>query len=180
MQARQVSCADSDCVVRLPQAGQEPSEGPSTTTEHELRALTMFRDANLPCAPQLVAYHRQKQDDRGPLPGGYLTFTIMTKMQGHALFGKFWNMSAAEREEIVPKAVKALHSIYMLGIEPVDRGLRNLIWDPESKQCSIIDFEIWHETEKTFGDEKAEMQRWGLIRTPPAKDHWVAWNQMYR
>lgn len=109
-----------------------------------------------------------------------MTFTVMTKLPGYALFGKFWNFTPEQREEIVPRAVKALHSVYLLGIEPVDRGLRNVIWEPETKTCGIIDFELWNETKETFGDEKAEMQRWGLIRTPPAKDHWAAWNSMYR
>lgn len=102
----------------------------------------------------------------------------MTKLPGISLFGKYWNFTPEQREEIVPKAVKALHSIYMLGIEPVDRGLRNVIWEPETKQCGIIDFELWNETKQTFGDEKAEMQRWGLVRTPPAKDHWAAVSQV--
>lgn len=89
-------------------------------------------------------------------------------------------MTAQERDEIVPKAVKALRSVYALGIEPIDRGMRNVVWEPETKQCGIIDFELWNETEKTFADEKVEMQRWGLLRTPPAINHWAAWNQMYR
>lgn len=166
---------------RLPYEGQQPVDGPSTTTAHELKALTTFRDAKANFAPQLVAYCQKPQDSRGPFPGGFLTFTVMTKLPGDALFGRFWNtMTGQEREEIVPLATKALRSIYALGIEPIDRGMRNVIWEPQTKQCSIIDFELWNETEKTFADEKAELQRWGLIRTPPAKDHWAAWNSMYR
>lgn len=125
-------------------------------------------------------FHTKIQDSQGPLPGGFMTFTVMTKIPGFALFGKYWNMSNQEREEIVPKATEALRAIYALGIEPVDRGMRNVIWEPETKSCGIIDFELWNETTATFANEKIEMQRWGLLRTPPAKDHWAAWNSMYR
>lgn len=104
----------------------------------------------------------------------------MTKLPGQSLFGKYWNVSQQERDEITPKAVEALRSIYALGIEPVDRGLRNVIWQPETKQCSIIDFEIWKPINGTFANETSELQRWGLLRTPVAKDHWAAWNMMYR
>lgn len=164
----------------MPRGAQEPVPGPSDTTAHELKALELFRGASLTCAPKLIGFHKQLQDHQGPFPGGYITFTAMTKLPGFALFGKYWNFSPEQRDEIVPRAVKALHSIYLLGIEPVDRGLRNVIWEPETKTCGIIDFELWNETKQTFGDEKLEMQRWGLIRTPPAKDHWAAWNSMYR
>jgi len=164
----------------LPAEGQIPQSGPSTTTEAELQALEIFRNANASFAPQLVTFHRTVQDDRGPLPGGFLTFTVMTKMPGNSLFGKYWNMQQQERDEITPRAVEALRSIYALGVEPVDRGLRNVIWHPETKHCSIIDFELWNPVNGTFADDKNELQRWGLLRTPPAKDHWAAWNMMYR
>ncbi|KAK5087852.1 hypothetical protein LTS08_008375 [Lithohypha guttulata] len=166
--------------TQLPAEGQVPIVHPSTTTEHELKALTTFHNVKSSFAPQLVGFHCQAQDGRGPLPGGFQTFTVMTKMPGYALFGKYWNMSTQDRDEIIPKAAEALRSIYALGIEPVDRGMRNVIWDPDMKQCSIIDFELWNETQEIFADDKTELQRWGLIRTPPAKDHWAAWNSMYR
>lgn len=166
--------------VQLPAEGQTPQPGPSTTTKAELKALEMFRDAESSYAPQLVAFCRMVQDHRGPCPGGFLTFTVMTKLPGQSLFGKFWNMTQQERDEITPKALEALRSIYALGIEPVDRGLRNVIWHPETKQCSIIDFEIWNPINGTFANETNELQRWGLLRTPVAKDHWTAWNMMYR
>ena len=100
----------------------------------------------------------------------------MTKLPGASLYGKFWNMSKQEHDEIIPQVVKALRSIYELGIEPVDRGLRNIVWHPETKHCGIIDFELWNPINGTFADEKNELQRWGLYRTPAHKDHWAAWN----
>ena len=89
-------------------------------------------------------------------------------------------MSLADRDEIVPKAIEALRAIYAVGIEPMDRGMRNVIWDPETRKLGIIDFELWREVSQTFENEKTEMQRWGLVRTPPAKNHYEAFQAMYR
>jgi hypothetical protein len=70
--------------------------------------------------------------------------------------------------------------IYDQGIEPVDCGLRNILWERATKTCTVIDFELWREADATFSDENKELQRWGLVRQPAAKNHWDAWNQMFR
>lgn len=105
---------------------------------------------------------------------------VMTKFPGRSLFTRFWSMPPQERAEIVPRAVAALRSIYGLGVEPIDRGLRNVMWDAETRRCGIIDFELWRPVNGTFADETAELQRWGLLRAPPARDHFVAWQLMHR
>lgn len=140
----------------------------------------MFREAECRCAPHLVAFKSVPQDKRGPLPGGYISFTIMTKMPGMPLFGSYWNMPTSDREQVIQHSVQALQSIYALGIEPIDRGLRNIIWDTESKKCSIIDFEMWNEAAEPFADETKELQGWGLVRRPPPRDWWTEWNMQNR
>lgn len=97
-------------------------------------------------------------------------------MPGISLFGKFWNMPTAEREEITTKSLEALRNVYGLGIEPIDRGMRNVIWDAETKHVGIIDFELWNEVSEVFKDQVTELQRWGLARRPPPRDWWVEWN----
>ena len=105
----------------------------------------------------------------------------MTKMPGQPLFNqKYWEKSTAEREEIGAKFLKVLAGVYGLGIEPIDCGLRNVMWEPESRTCSIIDFELWRNTEDSIGDETKELQRWGLARRPPSKDWWAEWNSQGR
>ncbi|KAJ9651315.1 hypothetical protein H2198_009409 [Neophaeococcomyces mojaviensis] len=166
--------------VQLPAEGQPPVEGPSSTTAAELVALEKFRDAKLTCAPHLVSFKKVPQGSEFPFPGGFVTYTVMTKMPGSSLFGTYWNMPGGEREAIVKGALDALRSIYALGIEPVDRGMRNVIWDPTTKHCSIIDFELWNEVSETFKDDTQEMQRWGLVRRPPPKDWFMEWAYQYR
>jgi len=153
----------------------------STTTRAEVKALQRFRDANSTHAPWLVEYKHAIQGADGPLPGGYLTFTVMTKMPGDSLHNLYyWGMSSEEREEITSEFLRALRSIYALGIEPVDCALRNVLWERETRRCTIIDFELWRETDGPVEDESKELQRWGLARQPSAKSWWEAWNTQWR
>ncbi|OCT49265.1 hypothetical protein CLCR_05088 [Cladophialophora carrionii] len=152
-----------------------------TTTAHELKALKKFHDASSQYTPVLVNFMSVVQPAEGPLPGGYLTFLVMTKMPGDSLFNMYyWGMSDEERKQIRESFLVALNWIYEQGIEPVDCGLRNILWERGSKKCTIIDFELWRDTDASFGDEIKELQRWGLVRQPAAKNHWDAWNQMFR
>ena len=161
-----------------------PHAGPSDTTAHELQALRKFRDAKTPYAPHLVAYTQSTQPPTGGrVPGGYITYTVMTKMPGQTLYPGlgYWNLEPNERDEITRYFLPALRAIYALGVEPIDRGLRNVLWEGASKTCAIIDFELWNETtEEEIGDEKRELQRWGLERKPVAKNHWEEWKTHFR
>ncbi|KIW16656.1 hypothetical protein PV08_03844 [Exophiala spinifera] len=153
----------------------------SNTTRAEVKALTKFRGAHTSFAPQLVNYKRTIQGSNGPFPNGYMTFTVMTKMPGDSLHNLyFWGMPEKERENIIQAFLVALRSIYALGIEPVDCALRNVLWERETERCTIIDFEIWRETDSDIDDETKELQRWGLARRPAAKTHWEAWNEQWR
>lgn len=99
--------------ARVPSEAQklshEPEAGPSTTTSAELEALQIFHDANSAYAPHLVDFKQTTQGPNGLLPGGYLTFTVMTKMPGESLHNlNFWGMPTEEREEIVKEFSIAL------------------------------------------------------------------------
>ena len=63
-------------------------------------------------ASQHVAFHQQLPDDREPLPGGYLTFSVMTKMIRRSPYDKFGGITVEGRNQVVPNASKALHDIH--------------------------------------------------------------------
>ena len=159
-----------------------PHPGPSDTTAHELQALQIFRDAKTTYVPHLVAYTQSTQPQNGRLPGGYITYTVMTKMPGQTLYPGlgYWNLQSDERAEIVSAFLPALRAIYALGVEPIDRGLRNVLWERQTKTCTIIDFELWNGTKEEVKGEKMELQRWGLERKPVAKNHWEEWKTHFR
>ncbi|QIW97964.1 hypothetical protein AMS68_003482 [Peltaster fructicola] len=145
-----------------------PSAEPSTTTNAEIQALKTFRTANTVSTPHLVAFEQQVQPDDGPLPGGYVTYTIMSKMPGQNLLDyKYWSTGFEERAIIQEHFIVALRSLWALGIAPTDRALRNVLWEPISGQLSIVDFESWERPSGLAMDEQKELQAWGLAQRPP-------------
>jgi len=143
--------------VRLPGNSeadrQAPAEGPSTTTALELKALEIFRKANSPFAPQLLGFKRAVQSNDCPLPGGYITYTLMNKVDGDSLFDlHYWALPEDERQDIIQHFLEALRwafldrpsfthpdtdsscrAIHGLGIQPEDRALRNVMWDRQHR-----------------------------------------------
>ena len=78
-------------------------------TAAEVKALTTFRDHNNKSVPQLVAWKKIVQDHRGPLPGGYITFLVMTKMPGQTLRSLlFWSLPDEEQKIIISKFLPIL------------------------------------------------------------------------
>ena len=105
-----------------------------------------------------------------------MIYTIMTLMPGQGLldFG-FWGTTEDEREKIRGIFMKKLREIRALGIAPFDCALRNILWDSEKQQVSIVDFEHYEELTDDIEDEKAELQRWGLVKRPPPRTWFQEW-----
>ena len=108
-------CNAETILRRVPDSNQKPEAGPSTTTSAELKALESFRDTSNTYTPHLVAWKRAVQGPDGLLPGGYLTYTVMTKMSGQNLLDlQYWTLPAEERVEIVREFLSALRFIAFL------------------------------------------------------------------
>ncbi|KAK5720234.1 hypothetical protein LTR15_007507 [Elasticomyces elasticus] len=174
--------SDDLCVmkVKVQSASDDPTEplpGPSATTAAEWSALQRFRDELVEGVPHIMATQYSPQGPHGPFPGGYISYTIMTRMPGEDLMAcKFWSMEDAVKEEIRQAFVALLKSIWRLGIAPYDCALRNIIWDAQTRQCSIVDFEHYLPAKDPINmTEREEMERWGIMqRKPPS--HWaVEW-----
>jgi hypothetical protein len=140
------------CFLRIPSPlHPDPQTTPSDTTLHELRALTIFRDTRSRFAPHFVAFTSSIQSAESiftttdvdtsnilqTLPGGYITYTVMTALPGSTLFSlNYWGleMKDDERDVIKREFLIALRGVYAAGVEPVDRGLRNIMWDGVGKK----------------------------------------------
>lgn len=86
-----------------------PAEGPSNITALECTALSKLRDASATHAPRLVGFKQSVQGEDGPLPGGYISYTVMNKLPGDTLFNiGFWGRSEGERAEITQKFLEIL------------------------------------------------------------------------
>ncbi|XMA14634.1 hypothetical protein WAI453_007425 [Rhynchosporium graminicola] len=83
--------------------------------------------------------------------------------------------SAIRSTDIDTDCVFANTEIWSEGFAPYDRGLRNILWDEETGQCSIIDFEHYHPAQDSVQvNEKEEMELWGIMRRP-ALDWYSEW-----
>lgn len=151
-----------------------PLSGPSEMTRAELKALRIFRERGIERVPHLVATTCKTQGPNGPFPNGYISYTIMTKMPGENLMDfKFWSQSEQLQDEIRSAFLLTLKEVWRQGIAPYDTALRNVIWEPRKKCCSIVDFEHYNPAQDPINmHENEEMQRWGLVQRPPPS-HWA-------
>jgi hypothetical protein len=97
--------------VQVPYPRELPEEGPSSATASELEAFETLTKAKNSYVPHLVAFKKDVQGAQGLIPGGFITYQIMTKMAGqnlHELRHWYWGASAEEREEIVQGFLAAL------------------------------------------------------------------------
>lgn len=104
---------NANIISRLPGNAEiglrRPEESPSATTILERKALEIFSKAQSIYAPRLLGFKQDVQNDSGPLPGGYITYTLMSKVSGISLFDlHFWTLSEKEREDIERMFLKAL------------------------------------------------------------------------
>lgn len=151
-------------------------EGPSAMTEAELKALQRFRDENISYVPHLLTWKKSTQGSRGIHPDGYIIYTVMTKVPGESLWDLgYWSLNSEKRAEIQQIFLKKLREIRKLGIAPYDCALRNVLWDSQSKEVGIVDFEHYHETTEPIENEKEELQRWGLVQRPPPGTWHTEW-----
>lgn len=63
--------------------------------------------------PHLVAWKKTIQDTDGIMPGGYISYVVMTLMPGEDLLTlKFWSMPEPQQEEIRDAFVLALKYVF--------------------------------------------------------------------
>ncbi|KAL2065206.1 hypothetical protein VTL71DRAFT_2875 [Oculimacula yallundae] len=155
---------------------KEPVEGPNTETAAELHALETFAKKERKSVPQLVTWKKLAQGKNGLLPGGYLIITVMTLMPGKSLLDlSFWSLASDVQESIRAAFMVTLKDIWLDGFIPYDRGLRNILWNGDTGQCSIIDFEYYNPRQDSVQmNEKEEMELWGVMRRP-ALDWYSEW-----
>ncbi|KAF2210315.1 hypothetical protein CERZMDRAFT_121797 [Cercospora zeae-maydis SCOH1-5] len=155
-----------------------PIPGPSDHTKAEQEALQRFADTQSPGLPHLLATKLDTQNEKGPMPGGYISYTVMTLMPGKDLMeAKFWSMPEAQQNQIRDAFRGVIKHVWTLGMEPYDCALRNILWEQETKKLSLVDFEHYHPMTKDpiNMDLNNEMMRWGIVRRPAHTAHWKAW-----
>lgn len=174
------SSPDEELVMKVKAQWPGPQnlmhEGPSRFTVAELTALQRFTDLKIANVPHLITWKKTTQPHDGIHPGGYIIYIIMTKLPGQSLWDMgYYSISDDHRDEIRPRFMEKLQEIRRLGIQPYDCALRNILWEKDTKQLSILDFEHYEESDDPVEDEKTEYQRWGLVPKPPPRTWFQEW-----
>ena len=77
-----------------------------------VQALAIFRDAQTPSGPHLIAFSHfpQPASASSPMPlEGYVSCTVMSKIAGKSLFDLgYWSLASSEREEMQRGFLEAL------------------------------------------------------------------------
>ncbi|OQO12664.1 hypothetical protein B0A48_02127 [Cryoendolithus antarcticus] len=150
-----------------------PAVGPSDTSTAEIKALQMFRESETLFAPHLIA-SKTVPDTNPMLPGGYITYSVMSRLPGQSLLALgYWSMTVEKRQIIQTKFLEALEGVRKVGIEPGDKGLRNVLWHADSQRCSLVDFELWTPFSGITPEDEVELQTWGLASRPPSRNWWA-------
>lgn len=103
---------DTELVAKVKVQVPYPRELPaalSTATAAELKALEIL--SKNPYVPHPVAFKTAIQGPEGMVPGGFITYQIMTKMPGenlHDLRFWYWGTTVEERKTVVQEFLVAL------------------------------------------------------------------------
>ncbi|WPH03658.1 Hypothetical protein R9X50_00654100 [Acrodontium crateriforme] len=160
-----------------PNGIKTPLSGPRAQTQAEINALRLFVTTSQRNVPHLIATKTEPQTEKGLFPGGYVAYVVMTLMPGLNLMDlKFWSQSDQVKEEIRGAFIVLLKEIWRVGFAPYDCALRNILWEAETKTCSIVDFEHYEPAKDPVNMHIThEMQRWGVVQKPPAPSWHHAW-----
>lgn len=117
--------------------------------------------------PQYFSHKYDVQTQDMWVPGGFACLILMEKLVGITPTDEwYWSRSLQERDEIRDAFKESYTKLLKLGIDHNDYALRNLIWNPDTRKCYIIDFEgvdfIPQKDIPAWGFHEVYWKVWGL------------------
>lgn len=79
---------------------QQASENIGPISKTELAALEQLSETECSSAPRLLNYCQMKQTNDMIVPQGYILYVLMNRLPGVPLGDIFWQLDAAERQDI--------------------------------------------------------------------------------
>ncbi|ESZ93121.1 hypothetical protein SBOR_6493 [Sclerotinia borealis F-4128] len=94
--------------------------------------------------PHAIGLAVEKQEQNFPVQGGYLVYLVMEKLPGDCITEyEFWQWTKSERDDFRRAFEQSAQLIEKLGVENIDKAMRNLLWDKQNNKCYLIDWENW-------------------------------------
>ncbi|KAH8429865.1 uncharacterized protein LDX57_007537 [Aspergillus melleus] len=137
----------------------------SDEINREIYNLSQLQDCK--CTPKLLGYAIKTQGPDDELPGGYVAYIVMQKVPGETL-NDFDNRTEAEKNRIRVALIAALWEFSSHYFTHWDPRKENIIWDPTSGQCFIVDLEDAEQHTNRTKDDVCldafeQLEYWGLI-----------------
>ncbi|KAK2754868.1 hypothetical protein FQN54_006761 [Arachnomyces sp. PD_36] len=135
----------------------------SDDAEIELQALKRLTDAGCTATPKLLDYKVEIQTKNDTAVGAYVLYVLMEKVPGQNLL-HFGGLSMEERNEARIAFGVALRDLYSYGYRHDDPHPSNIIWDPESNKCHIVDLESLVELKTSHRPARiGDFYLWSLV-----------------
>ncbi|GKZ58078.1 hypothetical protein AnigIFM49718_003886 [Aspergillus niger] len=116
----------------------------------EIYNLSRLEDCR--STPKLLGHAVEKQDSSDELPGGYIAYIVMQKVPGENLHG-FDVLSTGEQNRIRIALIEGLWELHSRHFTHWDPRRENIIWEPQSGKCFIVDLEdVEQHTNRTKDD----------------------------
>ncbi|GKZ29601.1 hypothetical protein AbraIFM66950_005633 [Aspergillus brasiliensis] len=144
---------------------------PSDDVYREIYNLSQLEDCR--STPKLLGYAVETQIDSDELPGGYIAYIVMQKVPGENLHG-FDRLPKEEQNRIRVAVIHALWSassredLRSRHFTHRDPRRENIIWEPKSGQCFIVDLEDAEQHTNRTKDDVCldafeQLEYWGLV-----------------
>ncbi|QVM10342.1 hypothetical protein D8B26_005002 [Coccidioides posadasii str. Silveira] len=115
----------------------EPASKFGKQEEDALRTLTQHRCSS---TPHFIAAKREIQDGNMLMPGGYIHYILMTKVDG-VRFDSVQHFSDEQIHAMQEAFTEAWFESSACQVVPHDERLHNLLWDMGTLKCYIVDYE---------------------------------------
>ncbi|KAJ9359018.1 hypothetical protein DTO280E4_4881 [Paecilomyces variotii] len=126
----------------LPAVRRRQADGFDRFAHNEFTSLKTLTSNQCKSTPSLLDYKDEKQDDFGPVPGGFILYLLMNELPGVRLTDDFWNLERAERDKIRQSFKAAWEDCVRCGVYKFGADISNLLWDKHREKIYIVGFQM--------------------------------------
>ncbi|KAE8352588.1 hypothetical protein BDV28DRAFT_134874 [Aspergillus coremiiformis] len=128
----------------------------------EIKALKTLTIAGCSCTPKYITSKHANQNSDSWVPGGFLDYIVMEKLEGITVSEKYlYDLQLEEQQDLLNAFKLSYLECQKFGFVHLDERPSNLIWNKQKMKCYIIDWEAWSRKAYEWNDN--EYHRWNLL-----------------
>ncbi|KAJ9314530.1 hypothetical protein DTO271D3_5268 [Paecilomyces variotii] len=152
----------------LPTVRRRQADGFDRFAHNEFRSLKTLTSNHCESTPSLLDYKYEKQDDFGPVPGGFILYLLMNELPGVRLTDDgFGNLERAERDKIRQSFKVAWEDCIRCGAYNFESDISNLLWDKQLERSYIVGHQMSRPSRPEDVWRDVWWLTWGLARGHP-------------